>query len=206
MSHSLKFAKQLAQIKKPISLGFTLVELMIVLLIIGLLLGIGLPSFVTLVKGMRVSNEANAMVAAIRYARQASINRGAIVSIAPIGASTTLAEGWTIFVDPTNSRVATTAGITPLQVRNDYSDKMIFSVNGACAAATPANANMSFSRFGGCGDGTLAAMRIMVGVESEATAGTIDPKFRRAVCMSANGRVEVRRPAEAVTDANACNP
>jgi type IV fimbrial biogenesis protein FimT len=184
--------------------GFTLIEMMVAIAIVGVLLSIAVPSFQALIYGMRASAEANAVVSAIRFARTEAVKRGTVVSIAPASGSTSLSEGWVVFVDPTNSRSVTTAGIQRLAVRDDIAGKMIITAHGACAAASPANANMSMNRFGNCGDDAVPAMRVMVGV-SDSSGSAIDTKYRRAVCLSPAGRIEVRNPVATVLDANACN-
>ena len=63
--------------------GFTLYELLITLLLIGLLAGIGLPELGKLVARNRISTEINALFHAIHLARKESIMRRQVVSICP---------------------------------------------------------------------------------------------------------------------------
>jgi prepilin-type N-terminal cleavage/methylation domain-containing protein len=184
--------------------GFTLIEMMAALALVAVILYVALPGFRALIYGMRASAEANAVVSTIRFARTEAVKRGTVVSIAPASGSTSLSQGWVVFTDPTNSRDVTTAGVNKLAVRDDVAGDMIITTHGACAAASPANANLSMNRFGNCGDDSVPAMRVMVGV-ADASGSAIDKKYRRAVCLSPAGRVEVRNPAAAVLDANACD-
>lgn len=73
------------------SRGFTLIELMITLLVAGILLGVGVPSFRRMMAVNRVTTQANDLVGAIRYARSEAITRNTNVTLcrAATGASTT---------------------------------------------------------------------------------------------------------------------
>ncbi|MEX1032055.1 MAG: GspH/FimT family pseudopilin [Cellvibrionaceae bacterium] len=62
--------------KAMITRGFTLPELMIVLLIASILLGIGIPSFQQMIKSNRLTAAANDIVGVVTYARSAAVQRG----------------------------------------------------------------------------------------------------------------------------------
>ena len=66
------------EIKK--SKGFTLVELMITLIVLGILLGLGVPSFVNLYNRNKLATSANKIVAAVNAARVAAIKQNSTVS------------------------------------------------------------------------------------------------------------------------------
>lgn len=61
--------------------GFSLVELMATLCVIGLLMGVGVPAYESLVEDNRLVTNVNELVAAIHYARSEAIKRGAPVRI-----------------------------------------------------------------------------------------------------------------------------
>jgi len=80
--------------------GFTLVELLIVLVIAGILTTFGVPAFTTLVKDNRLSSDANRLAATIKFARSEAVKRNQIVTIARAGGTVKAWEnGWSIFVD-----------------------------------------------------------------------------------------------------------
>lgn len=59
---------------KPIE-GFTLIETMIVLTLVAIILGIGMPSFLGLIEKIRTEKEAQILVDAVRSARLAAIEQ-----------------------------------------------------------------------------------------------------------------------------------
>jgi type IV fimbrial biogenesis protein FimT len=62
--------------------GFTLIELMITVSILGILLGIGLPSFVTFINNNKITDEANSLIYSLHMARSEAIKRGTDVQVA----------------------------------------------------------------------------------------------------------------------------
>lgn len=61
--------------------GFTLIELMITVSILGILLGIGLPSFVTFINNNKITAEANSLIYSLHMARSEAIKRGTYVQV-----------------------------------------------------------------------------------------------------------------------------
>lgn len=94
--------------------GFTLLELMVVVVIAALLLGIGVPAMGNFIRNARMTSSANDMLAAMHYARSEAIKRRLPVTVC--ATPTPLAEppavpvctdqddmtamGWIVFVDP----------------------------------------------------------------------------------------------------------
>lgn len=95
-----KFAMQ-----KKIQLGFSLLELMVVLAIIAILAAIAVPSYTTFITNNRLLSTTNDLMGVIRLARSEALKRGTSVSFCPSanGSSCTnsnqLNSGWVIFID-----------------------------------------------------------------------------------------------------------
>ena len=68
--------------------GFTLIELMVTLLIIGLTFGLAIPGFQGMMARNRITTETNNLVAALQLARSEASTRGGTVSIQAINGST----------------------------------------------------------------------------------------------------------------------
>jgi type IV fimbrial biogenesis protein FimT len=89
--------------------GFTLIELMITVAIIGIVAAIGVPSFLDMMSQNRSISLANELTASLNLARSEAIKRGKRVSVCKSGnvsssspicsSSTNWQNGWLIFVD-----------------------------------------------------------------------------------------------------------
>ena len=85
-------------IRARVCKGFTLIELMITISILGILLGVGLPSFVTFIKNSQITSEANDLIYSFHMARSEAIKRGTEVRIASMN-GTSWADGWKVVAD-----------------------------------------------------------------------------------------------------------
>jgi type IV fimbrial biogenesis protein FimT len=76
--------------------GFTLVEMVITLLILGILVAVGLPTFSDATLGSRLSSTANNLVVSFYLARSEAIKRNTIVRVCPStdGNSCASAASW----------------------------------------------------------------------------------------------------------------
>lgn len=88
--------------------GFTLLELMVVLVIVGLLLGLGVPAMGNFISSSRMTSAANDVVGALHLARSEAMKRRVPVSFCtsadalvadPACADSELLQGWIVFVD-----------------------------------------------------------------------------------------------------------
>ena len=81
--------------------GFTLIELMITISILGILLGVGLPSFVTFINNNKITSEANDLIYSFHMARSEAIKRGAEVRLVSVTGSD-WSGGWNLVADTNN--------------------------------------------------------------------------------------------------------
>lgn len=85
--------------------GFTLIEMMIVLVIAAILLAVGVPSFRSLIQNQRITSTANELFAAVNLTRSEALQRGVQVRLVPadaIGSDWT--QGWLVFVDDNDDK------------------------------------------------------------------------------------------------------
>ena len=106
--------------------GFTLIELLITVVVAGIVLGVGVPNFVSLVRTNRTVTEVNNLVTAMHLARSEAVGRGVEVRIAPrtVGASTGACadpcisdwtSGWIVGIDLNGDRDFIDTGETVLR-------------------------------------------------------------------------------------------
>ena len=92
--------------------GFTLLELMITLLIAGVILSIGVPSFRGVMQNQRMTTATNELVMSLNLAKSEAIKRVAYVSICKSSngvtcgdAATSWNDGWIVFANATVANV-----------------------------------------------------------------------------------------------------
>ena len=77
--------------------GFTITELLMTILLIGILTTIAIPSFKEALVNFRLTSQSNTMVSTLMLARSESIKRKSSVTIRKTG--TTWADGWIMFAE-----------------------------------------------------------------------------------------------------------
>ncbi len=90
--------------------GFTLIELMITLSIAGMLIGIAIPSFTSIITSNRLTASTNELVTALNLARSEAVKRGLSVTVRKVdddsytnkGAGVNWEDGWDVFTDADN--------------------------------------------------------------------------------------------------------
>ena len=120
--------------------GFTLTELLVVMAIVAILLGIGVPSYRYITNSYRLSAEVNSLLGDMQYARAEAIKEGQFVVVCAAAApytncanNTVWNAGWIVFSDTNNNGVLD-AGETLLHIQQAFSgttpDSLTVNVNG----------------------------------------------------------------------------
>lgn len=160
--------------------GFSLVELMVAIAILGLLLAMTAPMFGDIVRNNRSQAAANELVSALNAARAEAIKRGQRVSLCPSANGTSCSgsvwqNGWIVFVDTAASDAAATPSV------GDVLNRRTAMSSGVTATGTA-----TFIRYSGLG---FAPIRANITVQTTSCTGL----NARTISFSAAGRVSVQR-------------
>lgn len=133
--------------------GFTLIELLLAITVLGVLLGIAVPSFVDTIRNNRLATASNELVSALALARNEAITRRLQISVctrdgdacATGSGSTDWNRGWLVFTDdlapsgaldaPTDVLLRATDAVEGVSMTSTVSS-FTFSPTGALASAT----------------------------------------------------------------------
>jgi type IV fimbrial biogenesis protein FimT len=122
--------------------GFNITELLVVMAIVAILLGIGVPSYRYITNSYRMSSEVNGLLGDLQFARGEAIKEGQWVTacVSRDGAncdagSTTWQEGWIVFQDP-NGNQTVDPGDTVLRVQNAFAGGDTFIADNGVSAVT----------------------------------------------------------------------
>jgi len=113
------------------SFGFTLMELMVTIAIAGILLGVAIPSFTSIISSNRLTTYANELVTALNLARSEAIKRGVRITLCKStnGNSCTAgndwSQGWITFTDQNNNAAYDSATETLLRVQTKSANATI---------------------------------------------------------------------------------
>lgn len=114
--------------------GFTMIEMMVTVTIAAILLGIGVPSFRSLIASQKLKAAASSLQTHLNMTRAEALKRNATVTMAP-NLSTDWKTGWKIMEPVTNTvlftAAATTVTITgPASIKYRGSGRMDATVDG----------------------------------------------------------------------------
>ena len=164
--------------------GFTLIEVMVVVAILGVLLALAGPSFTPLIERWRVRSTTEALTSALYYARSEAIKRGGDVFIGKIPNKT----GGCKTASTTNDWNCGWQICTAVKADNTCKVANIlqeFSLPGNLQITRPSGgANIKFDRWGKVA-GTFVGFSVFPVDKS------ISDTSARALCMSSGGRIRV---------------
>lgn len=93
--------------------GFTLPELLIVVAVLAVMLGLGIPAFAEFTRNQRVKTASFDLFSTLVHARSEAITRNATVTVAPVSSAWT--NGWTV-TDAGGTVIRTMGAVTNLSI------------------------------------------------------------------------------------------
>lgn len=125
--------------------GFTLFELLIVMLIVGIFAALGIPSFKYVTSSNRMSSEVNSLLGDMQYARSEAVKQGQTITVCtssnPTSAtpscsgSSSWNVGWIVFIDA-NSNQTVDTGEQTIRVQTAFTGTDTFSGGAGTSAVT----------------------------------------------------------------------
>lgn len=171
------------------SAGFTLLEMMMVLVVLGILVALGAPSMAEILRRNALDSMLADLRSSLSFARSEAINRSRLVTVCQSDDgerctsddSGNWSNGWIVFVDPSNAGVV------------DDGEEILRS-HGALAAGTTASLNnviqrdfVQFDRNGFIGDdGAAQGLFVLCQAGGEA-------RHARGLLINISGRVLATR-------------
>lgn len=177
-----------------LSAGFTLFELVIVMLIVAVMAAIAIPSFKYVTTSNRIATEANQLLGDMRFARTEAIKEGQTVTVCasanPLAAppicslSTSWESGWIVFSDPNQTKTIP-AGGTALRVQlpftTDYRSSDTFTASNSVSA-------VAFNREGfGTANGTSTSVTTWIALHPT----PVNAQWTRCLQITAVGMLTV---------------
>ncbi|MDY6946467.1 MAG: GspH/FimT family pseudopilin [Pseudomonadota bacterium] len=179
--------------------GFTVLELMITVAVLGILLGIGVPSFQGIIRQNRIAGQTNELLAATAMARSEAVKRGSTVTICPATSSadgdantcsgtTAWGNGWIIFSDEV-------APLGQINIDGTLPDDVIIqrSPPSAPQRMTITNNAITSLTYRGDGSTTLGIGARTTFIVAPNADYCEDPLGARDVTVSATGRVNATK-------------
>lgn len=167
------------------SLGFTLVELVVALAIVGILAAMAAPSMTKLMAGMAVDSQVQELATSLRLARSEALKRGMEVSVCSSSSGAAClttpdwTKGWIVFYDYNGDGTLNTTG---------GDDAVIHAQSGSVhgvGSVSGAPSNLIFMR-NGILLANAAATFDFKAVGSQASS-------EQVVCVNKQGRVQVKK-------------
>jgi type IV fimbrial biogenesis protein FimT len=203
----------LRQISRRRMAGLNLMEMLIVMLIIAILAGIGVPSFRYVTASNRISSEVNALLGDMRYARTEAIKEGSWVTVcasadqATCSASGNWNTGWIVFSDTLDIQTAPANLNSLLRVETPFIGGDTFTA--ADTTSTPVVA-VTFNREGFAtsyntlGSGTTPGTAATPPTLMTLNANPKNSNWTRCLAINNIGMVTTETPSASVAGFTAC--
>jgi type IV fimbrial biogenesis protein FimT len=174
------------------SSGFTMVELLVVIMIVSILMALGVPSFRYVTTSNRLSSEINGLLGDMQLARAQAIKEGRTVTIcasedgAKCSGKFDWSKGWIVFSDPNNDATVG-AGESILRVQPPLPAGDTLKDNSGTLSAA------SFNRMGFLSTAGVAANAITLTLHDSRAI----PAWTRCLAIASQGSVTTQTPATA---------
>lgn len=174
-----------APIRRFDARGFTIIEIMTAMAILGVLLAIGVPNFTAMIRNNRTASLTNSFIGSISTTRSEAVTRGIPMTICAANAARTNCEGenanpwsngWLIFTDRTGD-----PGVV------DGTDQIIMTSDAIRTHLTIDSGNVGFLRF--WPDGSLAVPTATFNLTHEYCSG----ENRREIVIDIAGRSNMQK-------------
>jgi len=171
-------------------MGFTLVELLVVMAIIALLMAFGVPSFRSITYSSRVSSEANAMLGDLQFARSEAQKGGQSVTVCAstdqntCSANNVWGAGWIVFLDVDSNGTRNTATEALLRKQAAFVTNDSFEA----FSGTDAVPYLTFNRLGYLRNSTAITDDVKMTVHPQ---NEVDENWTRCVRVSQIGGLKV---------------
>ncbi|KPQ27168.1 MAG: Tfp pilus assembly protein FimT [Marinobacter excellens HL-55] len=162
---------------KYYSHGFTLIELVITMAVLGILLAFGIPAFNGVIENNRVTTQANSLLGAVNYARSEAVKRGEIVSLqSEVGG---FGNGWCVILGPLDG------------CQNARDNDLLVREFGAIRAVIVDAGGTNGVSFDNRGYRVAPAGNVVIGMQSDNCQANADG--RRELTVSTAGRASLTR-------------
>jgi len=169
------------------SRGFTILELLMVISIVGILAAVGTASFKYVGTSNRITSEINGLLGDMQYARSQAIKTGTSVTICPANAALTLCagsstwtNGWIVFLDFNGNGTLEPATDVIIRTQKSISPD-------ALVASVATFQYVTFNREG-FGSNTLTAWSSL-----SLDSNPVNPQWRRCLAVSAVGALAIEK-------------
>lgn len=177
----------------PVSNGFTILELMTAIAILGVLLAVGVPSFNEMARNNRVATQTNELVGALSLARVEASRRGLPVTVCAANAAQTAcdnvtnwANGWLVFTD----RVGTPGVVDPPPAAGAPEDELLQTSRRMTQGMQLTTNGVAFIRFNPRGAPLTGNGAVLSLVPQQCSGNQ-----RRTITMSSTGRFVTQKVA-----------